>query len=694
MSSIEGLLDFSWRKKLPVVLQAEAAECGLASLAMVLGFYGYHTDLASLRRRFAVSNQGLTLKDLMAIASSVELLPRALQADVEDLDQVQLPCVLHWGMNHFVVLKKITRDGYWIHDPAMGERKVSPEAFDKGFTGIVLELSPTQHFEKKQEKQTLKLSDFWGRIVGLKRSLGQIIALSLLLQVFALFNPLFMQTVVDDVLLRKDTNLLVVLAIGFSLLMLISVGTGVLRQFVVLHLTTKLSMQMSSNLFKHLIRLPMKYFSTRHLGDIVSRFQSLDSVRDILTNGMVTAVVDGLMAILVLVAMLVYDVQLAFIVIGLVVLYGLIRWAFYRPFHLLNEEVIVASANENSHFMESMRAIQTIKVFQKENDRQNQWQNKLAEVMNREIRVFRWEIGYSTIKDLIFGFENIIVIYIGALAVMQGDMSLGMLYAFISYKSRFIGSIDSLIDQWLQFKMLGMHLDRLADIIHTEPEQTTQPLLENINEPTAMSGHISVRGLAFRYSDQTPYVFENLNFDIQAGEAVALIGPSGCGKSTLLKCLMGLITPTEGEILIDGKPLSTQPHYRRHIAGVMQEDQLLAGDIADNIACFDPNMDMDRVMLAAAMACIDEDIQAFAMGYNTLIGDMGANLSGGQKQRLTIARALYRQPSILFMDEATSHLDLGNEKMLSDNIKNLPMTRVIVAHRPETIATVDRQIPL
>lgn len=706
LNSAATLLNFSSRQKLPIIIQAEAAECGLACLAMILGYYGYETDLVSLRRRFPLSNHGASFKTLMDIAHRTELIPRALRAEPEDLKDLALPCILHWELNHFVVLKKVTKKGIYIHDPAIGERKISHQEFNVKFTGVILELAPTQTFQKQKNTNHLKITDLWQRIVGLKRTLAQIIVLSLLLQVFALISPFYMQIVVDDVLVGNDRQLLVVLAIGFSLLLIITLCTTVLRQYIVLYLTNQLSMQMSANLFRHLIRLPMSYFSSRHMGDVVSRFGSIDTVRSMLTNGMVSAFVDGIMAIFIIAFMLVYDARLTLVVLAAVIAYGLVRWAMYQPLKDLNQEVIVQSAKENSHFMESIRAIQTIKLFQKEGDRQNQWQNNLAAVMNKEIQISKWEIGYSTANGLIFGIENVLVVYLGALSIIEGSLSIGMLFAFMAYKGRFTGAMDSLINEWVAFKMLDLHLSRLADVVHTETESLGQLLpsnaLDNTGRPIKNSelkalelrGKIEVRNLSFRYSESENYLFENLNFIIKPQETVAFIGPSGCGKTTLIKCLMGLLQPTSGEILIDDKPLHSLPYYRSQIASVMQEDQLLAGDLAQNIACFDSKIDMERVANCASMACISEDIQRFSMGYQTLVGDMGASLSGGQKQRLIIARALYRQPKILFMDEATSHLDVNNEAVVNQNILNMNITRIIVAHRPETIASTDRQITL
>lgn len=691
----EQLLSFSAHRRLPVILQTEAAECGLVCLAMIAGFHGYETDLASLRRRFSISSHGTNLKTLMDMAGRLNLAGRALRLEMQHLEELQLPCVLHWDMNHFVVLKSLQSKKITIHDPAIGERVLTRAEFSEHFTGIALELAPTKDFQAGEDRQRLKLSHFWSRVSGMKRSLVQVLLLSLLLQLFAVVTPFYIQTVVDDVILRSDESLLLVLAMGFGLLLLIQTGTNALRQWVILFISSRLNMQMAANLFRHLIRLPMSYFSTRHMGDVVSRFGSLNKVRELLTTGLVAAVVDGVMALITLIAMFFYDVKLTLLVLGVVVLYAALRLLLYRPLRLLTEEHIVAMAKHDSHFMESVRAIQTVKLFQRESDRQGQWQNRLADAVNKDIRISRWNIGYDTINRLLFGIENLLVIYFAATAVMGNLISVGMLYAFMSYKARFVESMDALLVKWIELKMLGLHLDRLSDIVFTPAEKVgEQTVLSFESGPTTqpLKGKIEVRNLGFSYGEAEAPAFKGLNFIIEAGETVAITGPSGSGKTSLLKCVMGLLEPTEGEILIDDTPIKQLPNYRREIAGVMQDDQLLAGTIFDNIACFEPQPDSKRIVECAQMACIHDEIIKMPMQYNTLVGDMGASLSGGQKQRIVLARALYREPRILFMDEATSHLDVTNESMVNDHIKRLAITRILVAHRPETVESAGKQI--
>ena len=691
-----SLLRFSCAKHLPVILQTEAAECGLACLAMIADFYGYQTDLTQLRLRYCISSRGASLKQMMDIAGQLNMTSRALKLDVNNINQLTMPCILHWQMKHFVVIKACHPNYIEIHDPAVGKKSVRFSEVNKLFTGIALELTPNAQFEMKNDQQSLSFQHFWSTIGGLKRSLALVLVLSLLLQVFSVTSPLFMQIAIDEVILRNDIDLLTALAFGFGLLLLVEIGTTVLRQIAILHLSSKLSIQITSNVFFHLIRLPVDYFNKRHIGDIVNRFESLSIIRELLTTGLVTAIIDGVMAIITLTVMFMYDMKLTLIVIAVVCLYMLIRYFFYRPIRLLNEESMIATARENSHFMESMRAIQTIKLFEDENNRQNQWLNFFADAINKNIQITQWDISFNAANRFLFGLENILIIFFAAMAVIDSVFSVGMLYAFISYKTRFINAMDGLITQWIEFRMLELHFKRLADIVLTKKDElidSPQLQFQGASTQTILGG-IAINQIEFRYSALDKPIFSQISLTIMAGETVAIVGKSGSGKTTLLKCIMGLTPIEKGEISIDGVPIKQCKGYRSQIAAVLQDDQLLSGSIADNISCFTDQLDMDRVIWAAQLACIDDDIKTFSMQYNTLVGDMGTSLSGGQKQRIIVARALYRQPAILFMDEATSHLDINNESRLTHHLNRLKITRIIVAHRIETIASADRVFEL
>lgn len=688
MQSPLSLLKFSSHIQLPIILQTEVAECGLACLAMVASYHGHEVDLNSLRRQYPISLRGTTLHNLIQTADKMKFASRPLRLELEQMDQLQTPTILHWDMNHFVVLKRVRKNYIEIHDPAQGFRKIPIKEVSKHFTGVALELSPTAEFTPKKEVRKMPFWGFWERIVGLRRAMVQVFLLSFALQIFALFSPLYMQLVVDEVLLSRDLHLLTVLAIGFGLLMLIDLGTTALRSLVVLSLGSMLSIQMATNLFRHLIRLPLPFFEKRHIGDIVSRFGSLAQIEKTLTTGIVQAIVDGMMAMATLVMMFVYSPLLAGIVILALALYGIIRFIWYRPLKALTEECIVSGAKESSNFMETIRATQSIKLFGQETQRQLLWQNRYADKINAGIRLGKLNITFTTINTLLFGLENILVVYLAARLVIDVKLTVGMLYAFMSYKTQFISKSVGFIENLIELKMLGLHLERLGDIA-LETQESQEGLLL---EAPALKGEIKLENISFRYNEGEAWVLQNMNLTIQPGESVALVGPSGCGKTTLMKIMMGLFKPESGTVTVDGYDLEKlgARFYREQFGAVMQDDQLLSGALGENISFFDTQFDQARIEQCAQMACIAPDILAMPMGYNTLIGDMGIALSGGQKQRILLARALYKNPKILFLDEATSHLDVALEKAINDTVRNLKVTRIIIAHRPETINSADR----
>lgn len=689
MENPSRLLNYRFFKSLPVILQSEVTECGLASIAMIANYHGHDVDLTALRRKFSVSARGATLEDLTYLASELDFICRPLRLELDELTQLSLPCILHWDFNHFVVLKKVTSSCIYIHDPAVGVRKIKISEASKHFTGIALELDKAPSFEKQRIAKKIALSDFWTHISGLKSVLVKLFVLSVALQIFAIISPFYLQLIIDDVVISHDENLLLTLAIGFALIMCLGALVRVLRKVVILHLTTQLDIQITSNLFRHLLHLPLGFFERRHLGDILSRFDSLDEIKDLLTTGLIQALVDGLLSISLLIVMFIYSPTLTFIVAIVLLIYILIRLALYRPYRNLNEEVINARAIEDSTFMESIRAIQSIKLFGNEKQRLAIWQNQYSKATNVSIKVFKFETFYQLANDLLFGIENIIVIYLAALFVINNSMSIGMLIAFIAYKNQFTGSVSTLVNMYIQFKMLGLHLERLGDVILTEEEEVSQGLTgRSFNE---INGNLRLEKIDFSYSEHTSLLFEEVNFTAEAGTTTAITGASGSGKTTLVKIMLGLLRPMNGKIYIDNIDIADigVSKYRDVVGTVMQEDQLLSGSIRENICFFEPNASDEGIHESARLAGIYEDINQMPMGFDTLVGDMGSTLSGGQKQRLLLARALFKQPKILFLDEATAHLDADTESLVNDHISKLGITVVLVAHRQETINMAD-----
>ena len=681
----------------PVVLQTEAAECTLACLAMVAAAHGYRTDLPTLRQRFSLSLKGATMADLVRMAGELKFNPRALRAEPEQLSQLALPCVLHWDLNHFVVLTEVRGNLATLHDPARGVRRMKLAELSRHFTGIALELTPAAEFTAKTERQTVTLKQLLGPVRGLKRSLVQIFLVAAGLEAFVLLSPFFLQWVVDGVLVSADRDLLLTLVLGFGLLVLLQVGAAAIRSWSVLHLSATLNLQWLGNVFAHLMRLPMAWFEKRHTGDVWSRFATVQQIQKTLTTHFIEAVLDGLLVVVTLAMMLVYSVALAAVVLAAVAAYGALRWAFFRPLREATEEALVHEARQSSHFLESLRGVQSIKLFNRQADRQARFMNRVVDTMNSDLATRKLELMFSVLHRLLFGVERIAVVWLGALLVMDQQLSVGMLFAFIAFKEQFAQRVSALIDKGVELRMLRLQGERLADIVLAAPEDEGLPRLggELISE-AARPPLIEVRGVSFRYADGEPEVLRGVNFTIEPGESVAIVGPSGCGKTTLLKLMLGIHAPDSGELRIGGLPLAQLglARWRSMVGTVMQDDALLAGSVAENICFFDDVPDAGWITECARMAAVHDEIEAMPMGYHTLVGDMGGSLSGGQKQRLLLARALYKRPRILLLDEATSALDIERERIVNHNVRQLQLTRVIVAHRPETIATASRVIVL
>ncbi len=691
--NIISKLNFSFRKSPPVILQSEVSECGIACLAMISGYYGLNIDLFNFRERFGSPSQGVSLLSLSHTADRAGLKNRALSLDLDEIHQLKLPCVIHWGMNHYVVLTKVRRSSFVVHDPALGKRIIGIQEMSNNFTGIAMELWPDQNFQQEKAKSRLRLLDLMRNIVGLKSTLIKLFAFSVVIEAIGLLLPIGTQMVTDHVIMAHDQSLLAVICIGLVTFTLFRTFLSMLRGWTSLTLNTLTSIQWKTTLFDHLVRLPLAFFEKRQLGDIQSRFGSLDTIRSTFTNSIVTGVIDSIMTIGLMVMLTLYGGWLVWVVVGFTVCYAIIRLATYRFYRRVSEEQVIKGARANSHFMESLYGIATIKALNIKERRSQNWLNLNIDACNAGIKQTRFDMLFGGINTFISSIDQVVILWLGALMVIDNNMSLGMFMAFNAYRGQFSQRASSLIDLVMQLRMLSLHNERLSEIAFSEPE-AEMPVRRVFAENEGIK--LEIKNLSYQYDPFSQPIFSNLDITIEPGESLALVGPSGVGKTTLLKVMCGLLSPTSGDVKANNLSIEKigLNNYRLSTACVLQEDRLFSGSIAENISCFEDNADMDFIIECARHCNIHDEIINMPMGYETLVGELGTGLSGGQKQRLLIARALYRKPGILFMDEATSHLDLNNEANINQSISSLSITRVIVAHRPSTIASADRVIDL
>ncbi|MBF2792605.1 MULTISPECIES: peptidase domain-containing ABC transporter [Enterobacter] len=682
-------LDLRIFKRIPVVFQTEASECGLACLSMICSFYGKQVDLLQLRQQFNLSSRGVNLHAIKAIASELEMSSRALSVDLQELHAVRKPCILHWDFNHFVVLIKVDKSSAVIHDPAFGRRVISIPELSQHFTGVVLEVWPGTTFSVQKKQNRLKASTLLKNINGLMTSLAKIFFLSLVIELISLLLPVGTQLVTDNVIASGDYGLLNIICLGLFILILLRLTVSIIRSWTMLILGTLIDVQWSFSLFSHLIKLPTTYFERRKLGDIQSRFHSLDVIRATFTTGLPGSIIDTLMLMGLLVMMFLYNFQLSMIVVSFTAIYTFIRFATYRYYRQLSEEELIKEARLNSYFMETLYGIATIKIQGMTDLRINNWFNLFSDKVNTGIRLTRMDLFFGGVVSFIAACDQIVILWVSGRLMMDSHLTIGMFIAFNTFRSQFYDRINALINFIIQLKLINLHNERVADIALQEASSSTatSPLRLPHGALT-----LETQDLTYRYDNHADPIFSKLNLTIHAGESIAITGVSGAGKSTLMKVLCGLFEPSNGCVRINGidiKQLGFE-HYAERIACIMQEDKLFSGSIKENITGFRPDIDEQWMVQCAIASHIHNDILKLPMGYETLIGELGEGLSGGQKQRIYIARALYRKPGILFMDEATSHLDKTSESQVNQSIQEMNITRIIIAHRETTIASADR----
>ncbi len=627
----------------------------------------------------------------MDIAVALGFAPRAVRCELSDFAQLSLPVILHWEFNHFVVLTKITSSGAVIKDPASGRRVLSMDEVSRGFTGVALELAETVRFKKRKARPPISASSLIAWTKPVVAGLLQALLLSLVLQAHVLASPFYIQMAIDEAALKGDIPLLNVLALGFGLFAAFNVVAMLLRGIASQRVVALLGWEMTVRLYRHLLSLPLRWFQKRRLADTLIRFDSIEPIRQLVANGLVTSVIDGVMSISIVVLMMLFSWKLASIAVVSLVLHVVLKWATVPLGVRLASEELGARVAEEGKRIETIKAIQTIKATASEAERERDWAAQFSSVISKSQTYGIFKVSLESIQYLFEIGAYIILVYIAVSDVMAAELTIGAVFAFLAYRQQFHERAAALFDMIINWRMLDLHTDRLADIVLEKSEESA---ISTTSEK--ITGRIELRNVSFRYSQSEPLVFGPLKLEIEAGEFVAFVGPSGQGKTTLMKVISGLYPATTGEVRFDDRPMSYwgMHNLRRSIGMVLQDDELLTGTIADNVTLFDDHPDLKWAWACLESAAVAKEVAQMPMSIETFVGDMGSALSGGQKQRILLARALYRRPSILILDEATSHLDPANEKAITDALDALKVTRLVVAHRRETIARASKIVAL
>ncbi len=684
---------FGARNSLPMMFQSEVAECGLACLAMLSSYYGRYSDLRSLRERLCLPARGASVKQLLRAGERLDLQGRPLKLGLEDIGRLTLPAVLHWDTDHFVVLRRVNRRSIVIHDPAVGIRKYSLAELDCHFTGIAIEFSPAVTFTKEAAAKEYSVRQLFSVTPSFRSAFYQVFVLSLLLQLLSLIFPLYLQLVIDQGLSKGDRDIILLVALLFSLVILAKASVSYFRGVVLLQFSSQLGFQLVSNTFAHLLRLPLPYFERREMGDIVSRFSSIDNIKQLVTQEMITVIVDGVFSILTFFLLFLYSPLLAFVALFFVLVLTSIRILTIPIERTCRQEVLQTGAKQQTRFMENVRCIAVTKNYGIEADRLSEWQNYYAYFVNAGYRLGHLQLRVGSLHNLLFGLDHVATIYLGSAAIFGGQLTIGQLMSFVFLKQHFAGSIAAMLPKIAEIRLLRLELDRVSDITfaEAEPDYQVSSLLDR-----KLRGAIATNKLGFSYMPEQSKLFQGLCLAIEPGEFLAVSGNSGCGKSTLLKLLLGLCSPTQGKIAIDGLSISEigVQNYRSQVAAVLHGDSLLAGSLAYNVNLGRGSFDLERLESACRETLILDDIRSLPMGFNTQVGEMGVALSAGQIQRILLARALYRSPRLVILDEALSHLDTEAARQIISNIRRQQITLVLVSHNSDIVELADYSLQL
>jgi len=677
------------RRGLPLILQDSNGECGLACLAMIGQWYGHRLDLTNLRATYPTTRRGLSLANLAAVADQLRFDVRGYKVDdIDDLQRVRLPAILHWNNNHFVVLKSVKRDRFVIHNPAVGVRTLTREDMEEAYTGFVLEVQPSGAFQVIVKEKRYPLARILELTYGLRTSLIQVVCVALIASLVAMTLPLFVQAAIDSVLPQSDLDLLGALAIGLLLVSLTTAAADWLKARIVANAGGAFFAQLTRNAVGHLFRLPLRYFESRHPGDIGTRLESVDHVRHIVTGAFVEAAVDTVMILFSGIIMFLYAPMLACIITSIFLVVVAIRVGMYPQLRRQGGVSLKAKSEERSKMIDSLRAIAALKSANATVPAAARWYDSFVRYVNASFRMQITEANIVLLVDIVTGIGTAVTLYLGVAAVLKTQLTVGMLYAFFTYRTLFFDRIDNLVSTMTQISMLSTNMARLSDFLEVEPEPVNRMIERQIRSGVAL------RRATYRAGFADAAILDAIDLNVAAGtgRTIAILGPSGSGKTTLLKVLAGLYTPTDGEMEVDGTPLAAWglAAYRRNIGLLLGADKLLHGSIAENVSTFALDADPARVRAALRLACLDGIVAALPRDTATVVSEENGVLSSGQRRRLMLARALYADPPLLLLDEVTSNLD---EETAADVLRNLadhPATKVITSHDLNVLAMADR----
>ncbi len=683
--------------RFPFLKQHDQSDCGAACLGMICKYYKMPIGLNRLRDMSNVSRYGTSMAALAEAAETIGFVTRGVRTGYEALMRTELPAILHWEGNHFVVLYQITKKEVKIADPGVGIRKLSRAEFEKGWTNMALLLEYTDRVAENEPSRS-SFKRFFPLIRPYTGILIEVLLASLVLSLFGLASPIFMQTIVDQVLVHHDEDLLNLMLVGMVVVALFQMGTSTLRVYLIGYVSARLSIAMLSRFYRHLLALSMRFFALRRTGDLTTRFRENATIQRLLTGTTVSAVLDFIMLFVYLALMFYYNAELTLVMLIFVPLSVGLTLIYTPVLKSFSQRAFLARAEQSSVLIDSLHGIDVVKAAAVERTTRWHWEGKFTKEIEIGFQRLKMQMLFGGIGRVINLLSSTVILWYGASLVIGGNLSVGQLMAFNALIGNVMGPIMGLIGIWPQVQEARIALDRLNDVYDTQMEDARQQgqglILKHLE------GRVVFEGVFFRYgigSDE-PYVLNNIDLILEPGQKVAVVGRSGAGKTTLVKLVPRLFDPSEGRVTLDGMDVrDLDPHWlRRQVGMVMQEPFLFSGTIAENIAIGQSDADMDRILEVAKLSCVHDFVSDMPLGYETKVGEQGVGLSGGQRQRIAIARALYCDPKILIFDEATNALDTDSEQAIQANLDMFldDRTALIIAHRLSTVRDADAIVVL